>query len=335
MLHYSCQALHVGLAAAGPADRMNLASKWGVVYTRLVPPATLSVANTSRAGSLLKSVHFTASAMLALVSDVRAPVPLFNAPDLSGMGYLLGASAASATFSSLASLQGEGGSGFFPRVNGVVVAVQLTQAGLYTVTTVQRVVSFMLLLSQVASLLGLVRVFGALFAAARRLLAKCAPAGAAADTDALAPLRDKLLGELMELRAEVASQKKELADVRAIASAQPAPPAEGAAGQEAGARGPTPPRTPLRPREAASTPAVSNAAKYGFWFGSAATAAGAVAWERPARHSPPASTAVLAGDTAPAALLDSGTRHELQLRAPPRGGREVVNPLFHWRGTSI
>ena len=170
VLHYSCQALQLGVAAAGPAEgsAMNLAKRGAVVYTRFAPPSTLVGANST---TLLKSVQFSVSTLLAFVVDARVPllgrflsVPVDN---LSGAGYLLGPSSATAAFSSLESLQGLDGSGFFPRENGVMVGVQLTQAGFYATANVQQVINGMQLVSQISSLLGLLGVFGALLRLAR------------------------------------------------------------------------------------------------------------------------------------------------------------------------
>jgi hypothetical protein len=334
VLHYSCQALHVGIAAAGPADKMNLASESAVVYTRFVPHTTLAPAPATTGdapATLLKTVQLTASAMLASVTDARAQFWFFNAPNLTGTGYLLGTSAASATFSSLDTLQGEGGSGFSPRANGVTVTVQLTQAGLYATTTVQRVTSIMQLLSQIVSLLALVNVFGTVLELLRRVYKKYAPSAAGAEvSDALAPLRE----ELAALSTEVARQKRALADVRARAGApatDEAPatekevqsraidvgsPTATVKGAQGGGEAVTAQRLDASDDHGAGSSAFSyqasmpNAQKYGFWMGAVAELQQNAQRPPRGRHSLP----TLFGAPSPSSL-------------PPLRSFEFVNPL--------
>ena len=182
VLHYSCQALHLGVAAAGPADgpSMNLAKRGAVVYTRFAPPSAL-VAAPAASRTLLQSAQLSVVTLFAVVNDTRAPLlgPLLDVPvdDLSGAGYQLGVSSASAVFSNLDSLLGPGGAGFFPRVNGVQLGVQMTQAGFFSTGRVQRAISGMQLVSQITSLLGLLGVFGTLLGFGRRVAGMCGGGG--------------------------------------------------------------------------------------------------------------------------------------------------------------
>jgi hypothetical protein len=155
---------------------MNLAKRGAVVYTRFVPPSVLAAA-PGAPRALLQSAQFSVTTLLAVVKDTRKPLlgALLDVPvdDLSGVGYQLGVSSASAAFSSVDSFVGNGKAGFFPRVNGVQLGVQLTQAGLFSTSRVQRVISGMQLVSQITSLLGVLGVFGALLYGVRRRAALC------------------------------------------------------------------------------------------------------------------------------------------------------------------
>ena len=167
-LHYSCQALHLSVVAAGPADSdrgFNKAKKGAVLYSRVLPPANTTGGGTPGAPALLSNIQFTVSVMPAIVVDERTVAS--SADNLAGRGYVLSGSSFSVATAPLPKQLGAGGGGFFPRHSGVFVGITLTSAGFYSVARVQNLVSSMQLVSQLASLIGLLGLFGTLYAAVK------------------------------------------------------------------------------------------------------------------------------------------------------------------------